>query len=118
MPAEIGKFLAHVTVDPAFVSSLGNDGDNEAKSSSCGTVRATTCRVLAGTHNDVCDQCRLLQVGNPLRPIYGAFIYDVHPFFVFFAPPARCHMQSHANVSHIVRFWGILTTCGVSYMIP
>ena len=69
LPADTGKFFAHVTVDPAFVTSLGGGGDG-AKSehgggdTSAGTVRATTCRVLAGTHNDVCDQCRLLQVGH------------------------------------------------------
>ena len=55
LSAEAKKVFQHAVVDGKFV--VKKNADQKIK----GTVRAASCRTVAGNHSDICDQCRLLQ---------------------------------------------------------
>ncbi len=58
---ETRKYFNHVAVDEDFRATVGIGGAG-CHPALVGTVRAPTCRYVAGDQSDVCDQCKLLQV--------------------------------------------------------
>ncbi len=73
---EIRAVFGQLLVDEAFKATLSEvdvkvkgEGGGHFPAVLRGTVRASTCRMLAGEHADVCDQCRLLQ--DPIAILGG-----------------------------------------------